>query len=288
MSRGWHVAGVAVHPGFKPNLEWLAVREGVKPACRLVASAAEAERIAEVSAAAGLVARVTEAAAFIARFGGDGGKEAITTIVHVARSAGQADAAAAAERAMIAATPGGEHVPVEPIHALGLALGYPPCCVDTFLAIRDLKKPVKRAEALARTPGDASALLDDLDEDKSLISHTPCCYDCAPSVAYAAAVLDALRCADPPTAERLRDSLGGALVLFRSGGALRLAVSAQGERWDLREVRAFGHGGPLDAAAEALRGADAVRVEGRALLAWAGEREVCRLSGADVVAGLFR
>ncbi len=209
--------------------ELLAVRAGLKPACRHLLRRDRAHELAERARRDGLHVRITEAAAFAASCCGEGVAEHATTLVHVGRTEPSAEAAAAAEQSMIDACARGERVSDAQVRALGVALGYPACCIEAFLPIRDdLSTADIRFHALLRTPpGIAPALLNDVDEDRALVSHSLCRYDCAPSLRYARALLAELARVDDAAAERFSGELVGLVIMLRRDGGLRLAPSGE-------------------------------------------------------------
>jgi hypothetical protein len=212
------------------DLERFAVQTGVKPVCRAVASAAQAEMLVAAARAAGLVVAVTEAPAFLAGFceteaqRAVAGAPRVTTLLYVARQETLAAAAAAAERVMIESCARGQAVTDDQVRRLGAALGYPPCCIEAFLPMRDRPNAEIRFAALRRTAGSGFAVVNDAVIGRSLVSHAPCRYDCAATRTYAAALLEQLASVAPAAADALADSLRGFMVLFRSGGTLRLTA----------------------------------------------------------------
>jgi hypothetical protein len=203
-------------------IEWLAVRAGVKPATRQVpGAAADGQDLVAVAARHGLHTVVVEAPEYLADFS-TGVGTGCRTIFYVGATPEAAQAAVDAERAMIAAV--GREAPVTRRlnEALGRALGYPECCIDAFLPRCDVPNAVLRFEALRRTGASAFALLNDVDPRRALISHFVCRYDCAASLQYARAVLDAVAAVDATRARELAAALAGVVVLFPDGGAVQL------------------------------------------------------------------
>jgi hypothetical protein len=261
----------------EPALEWLAVLTGLKPASRHVVRPDVIARWREQARAYGLHMQSLEATSFVSGFRGAAGKGK-TTLVHVGRTASAAVAAAAAERSMIDAT--GKAEPY--VRALGNALGYPPCCIDAFLAIRRRENSEMRFNALRRTRGLASRLLNDTDEKRCLVSHLVCRYDCPPSVRYARALLDELVRVNPAAADGFERGLDGLVVMFREGGALRLVL---GERpaaplYQFAAVRAYarGAGTRFEAWRAALLNGDALHVVGDDVRILSGASEICQFN----------
>lgn len=122
--------------------------------------------------------------------------------------------------------------------ALGLALGYPPCCIaaNAVLGTLEMTDMVR----VARCPGNSpdwrlNLFLTELEVGAGspwyLISHFPCSLSCAQSIAYASAVLAELSATVPGFAARLED-------------ALRLPVLVRDER-DPPEARRYGNSGAI-------------------------------------------
>jgi hypothetical protein len=214
-------------------IEWLAVRAGAKPAARSVPSgAAVGDQLAAAAERHGLRALAVEASEYLADFA-TGDAVGCRTIVYVGATSDAVAAARAAEAAMIAAVARGEPVTPALNAALGRALGYPECCIAAFAPRCDLPNAALRFEALRATGATAFALLNDVDPERTLISHFVCRYDCAASLRYARRVLDAVAAVDAPRAQRLSRALASVLILFRDGGAIELgeARAAGADRW---------------------------------------------------------
>ena len=278
------------HAG-RPALEWLAVRSGLKPACRYLIRPEDVTRIAERARVDGLVARVTDAKRFVESFCGEGARHGMTTLVHVGASERAADAAADTELAMMAACHRGERVAPEQVRALGAALGYPFCCVEAFIPIRDLSTTAIRFHALQRTQGRVDALLNDTIEERALVSHAVCRYDCAPSLRYARALFEAFRRADPGAADELLENLTGLVVAFRTGGSLRCAsvTNPASSVYRFDRVEEAGTGPLFDVWRHALSRADGLDVRDVHVRILRGADEVTRLSvrSDDVQIRLF-
>lgn len=125
---------------------------------------------------------------------------------------------------------------------IGRLLGYPDCCVAFFLEHHLEPTPRLYFRARAATRGPARAELNVLDE-QPLVSHVPCSFDCAPSLAYAAALS-----ADMGELSPLPELRGGYL-LFANGLFIRALPRGEGlARW-FAPVKDFGGwfgGGPDD------------------------------------------
>jgi hypothetical protein len=272
------------------GLEWLAVRAGLKPACRILVASGDAERLLAYARADGLQVCVTEADRFVSGFCAIGLAEH-TTLVHAAPSEEVATATAGIERSMIEACGRGERVTADQVRALGAALGYPPCCIAAFVEVRDLSNAEIRFRALRRTPGRAPRLLNNVVEERALVSHCLCRYDCPASLRYAEALFQELSRLDPATAAELERGLGGLVALFRSGGVLRLLATAGPTEGTYRfaALEASGGGAGLEHWRAALGDADAVDVCGGDVRVLRGGAETCRLAAPpdDVQIRLF-
>jgi len=263
--------------GVPLTLEWLAVQAGLKPACRNLVRPAQLDALVPAAAAGGLHLEHTEARAFLTGFRTLGVDDA-TTIVHAGASRAAALRAADAERAMIDTCAQGARASDAQVRALGAALGYPDCCVEAFLPVRDLSNAEIRFHALQRTAGPAARLLNDTAVDEqSLVSHCVCRYDCAPSLRYAAALCDAFARGAPAAAAALRDRLGGLMVVLRSGGAFRLALAAGAADPARLTLVDAGSGARFEAWRAALEAADGLEARAGQARILRGGREVARL-----------
>jgi hypothetical protein len=131
---------------------------------------------------------------------------------------------------------------------LGALLGYPACCTERFARAtepRDNERLI--AAAVARTRGRFAPRLNQLDLGVfHYISWSPCSYDCAPSLAYADAVVQTLRawsgafvaghapaqrCPPGCQHERFVDRIDEALSAHRLLALESVQVSIAG-RWD--------------------------------------------------------
>ncbi len=139
----------------------------------------------------------------------------------------------------------------------GLALGYPPCCIDRFVAVAAGSAAQSEGinEAALRASVGAGVLpwtLNPLAQDAP-VGFTPCGPACPAARAFAARVLAAVERAEPGATARLRTVLSRPVLFFRYGvfyaldGAEAPGVTVPAARY----VRAVPHGlgppGPLDA-----------------------------------------
>lgn len=259
--------------------EWLAVRSGLKPACRNVADPEAADRLVEQARGSGLHALVTKAEDFVAGFCSRLDLPKATMIVHVARSEEAATATAEAERSMIESCRGGARATADQVRALGAALGYPACCIEAFIPVRDRSNAEIGFHALRRTSGAGSRLLNNIIEERALVSHCPCRYDCAPSLRYARALFGELARVHPVGADELERGLGGLVVSLRDEGALQLSVTAPPAAGSYRfeTVEASGEGARLEIWRAALREADCLEMRDGDVRILRGGEETCHL-----------
>ena len=103
---------------------------------------------------------------------------------------------------------------------LGAALGYPPCCIDAFVAAAGHDDRALVAGLDGATP--ASPLTVWLNQPLALVSHVPCGLDCAPTRALAAAILDELDRETPGFAAAWRSLATRLHVLDHRGRGLAL------------------------------------------------------------------
>ncbi len=105
---------------------------------------------------------------------------------------------------------------------LGAALGYPPCCVDRFVAGARDDRSLIAARAADPDAPPASPLIQWLNQPLALISHVPCGLTCAPTIAVAAALLDALDRGTPGFAARWTALAARLQVIDQRGRGLAL------------------------------------------------------------------
>lgn len=93
------------------------------------------------------------------------------------------------------------------MRGFGELLGYPPCCIEAYLA-GPSSPAFERGttgfylEPYHRTAGPFDPRLNRFALDRALVSHAPCTYRCAPSAEIAQAALDATEVLDPGFARR--------------------------------------------------------------------------------------
>lgn len=112
---------------------------------------------------------------------------------------------------------------LEAIRRTGAELGYPPCCVERYLAGHDF---ADQSLVLLRpafgTQGVPSSLLN-LATNDELISHVPCSYACAPSMDIARRTLAELEQRDAVDGALRRARLQLAILVLGARGIARLA-----------------------------------------------------------------
>ncbi len=214
-------------PPFRPRplfpIEWIAVKAGLKSAARTIARRSDIDAVQSAAAEDGLVAVCITAPEYLRSFS-TGKAGSGDTLVYLAADRGHLDAAVKAEAVLIeiaAAEQGGfvarlvrrlgagdqARKALDAKRALGAALGYPPCCVEFFLARPGASNHALRAEALARTVGAPDWRLNNADFGNTLISHFVCSYGCEPSADYASAVLTEWSRVAPVQAHKLARQL---------------------------------------------------------------------------------
>jgi hypothetical protein len=102
----------------------------------------------------------------------------------------------------------------------GLALGYPPCCVEHFVAVE--RTPEAEDEgineaAIRSIGGDHNAIPWEMNPLSwmSPLGFTPCRWDCPEALAFARRVLEAARARDPAAAALIRRALERPILFFR-------------------------------------------------------------------------
>jgi hypothetical protein len=221
------------------DVEWIALRAGLKPALRLSARHGEAAGMAARFRAAGLC--VVEAPGWIQSLRRDG------ALLYVAPRRDVAEALRDAE----APTLRGEgvcprDVSIQCASRVGELLGYPACCVAAFCA-RMARGVGRCGDGRTATELYVAALeawrelphpwLNNLrrPEHLGLVSFEPCAYDCAAALEWACRCRQALRAVDAPATEQLERAL-----------AVPVAVAASGARAlvELRHGRVAHAGAP--------------------------------------------
>jgi hypothetical protein len=178
----------------------------------------------------------------------------------------------------------------------GLALGYPRCCVERFVAVSqgDEARDDGVNEAVLRAfvgGGDVPWRLNPLSQD-ALVNFMPCAPGCAPARAFADRVLAAVVRADPGAEAHLRRVLSRPVLFFRYAvfyaldGATVEGTAGRGARYARAVPYGVGPVTPLDLwqhdeLGVPLAGGDAVTLDAQALTVWAGPRALARWAVAD-------
>jgi hypothetical protein len=266
------------HTDWLPFFEWLAVRTGLKPASRHVAAAASAERLLEAARADGLRAIAEPAGDFVSSFLTD--HRGSDTIVYAARTDAELTAVVAAERAMMEICARGELPGAEHVRALGTALGYPPCCIEAFIPIRDLSNAEIRFHALRSTGPSASWLLNQAIDGRVLVAYAMCRCDCAPSIAYGRALLDEVAKHNPQGAAELERALRGLMILFADGSAFRLPLdtAAVPPLYPYARFEGAGQGVAFERWNDVLGQGDRIEVADGGVRVLRGASEIARLA----------
>lgn len=111
---------------------------------------------------------------------------------------------------------------------LGLAFGYPPCCVDFFLRHNDWPRQNTLAEATKATESfhwQANCLAKTT--PWMLLYHMPCSFDCPRTVEQSTAIYEAVREIDAKYAAQIRRFLSLAYLSISE----RAAFAFEGARW---------------------------------------------------------
>ncbi len=187
----------------KVDVELLALLAGLKPALRQTVEPAEA-------------------AATVTRFGGLGLSVTVRAwtppgmrelrVLYVAPTARVADALAQAEAASLARQIS-TAVTVESCRNVGRQLGYPSCCIESFVERLAHGRSGDFAAAQDAWVAAPRRWLNNLLFDVRLLTFEPCRYDCAPALAYAETLLGVLGAQDAQHAEALDRSLGRDVVV---------------------------------------------------------------------------
>jgi hypothetical protein len=207
------------------DIEWIAIKAGLKPANRITISP---ERAGDVEERARREGFAVERGARLVEFPG----RPPSMILYVSPDASRARELVEVEEPLL--RPEGEGLPADeavPLHArLGALLGFPLCCVDEFGA--RLRRGVTRrldgraahedfvaAECAQRASQRFLGRLNDLSPDRHarVVTFYPCRYDCRAASTYAAGVFNAAVRADRRAAAALRDALLGTMTIGVDG-----------------------------------------------------------------------
>jgi hypothetical protein len=165
------------------------------------------------------------------------------------------------------------------VRALGAALGYPPCCIEAFISIRDLSNAEIRFHAVRGTGASASWLLNQAIDGRVLVAYAMCRCDGAPSI-YARALLHESAKRDPSAAAELERVLSGLMIVFAHGSAFRLVVDAPAASSVYRytEIEGAGAGTTFERWNDALRQGDRIEIADGSVCILRGAAEIARLA----------
>jgi hypothetical protein len=216
------------------DIEWIAMKAGVKPANRISITPARAD---ETEARLRRDGFAVVRSAHVVEFPG---REA-STILYVAPDQERAAALRDAESCLL--PPHNSKLALDrevELHTrFGELLGFPPCCVEEFcVRLRHgitcradggfADEDFVAAEYAARASGQFLGRLNDLSPDRRarIVTFYPCSYDCPQASDYAAAVFDATVERDPSAAAELRSALLGEMWIAVDGtrGAAAAAI----------------------------------------------------------------
>lgn len=207
------------------DVEWLAMRAGLKPANRITVSPDHAEQVTARLHRDGMT---VERGARPIEFPG----RPPSLILYASPDPARARALVDVEAPLL--PPDGARLRIDdavPLHTrLGALLGFPACCVDEFCVRlrRGITRRLRGGDAhedfvAAECAADASqrflGVLSDLVPDRHvrIVTFYPCRYDCTAAAEYATAVLDAAVKFAPAAAATLRAALGGAHSISTNG-----------------------------------------------------------------------
>jgi hypothetical protein len=207
------------------DVEWLAMKAGLKPANRVTMAP---ERAGELEARAQRDGLFVARGARVVEFPG----RAPAVVLYVARDAASVRLLAEAEAPLF--PPESARLRVDEAVALhtqlGRLLGFPACCVAEFgvrlrrgvtrrLDGRSAHEDFVAAECAVQKSSRCLGRLNDLTSDRRarIVTFYPCRYDCAAAADYAAAVFAAAEQASPVAAAALRGALLGTVAIAADG-----------------------------------------------------------------------
>ena len=207
------------------DVEWIAIKAGLKPANRVSIAP---EHAADLDARARREGLFVERAPQMAEFPG----RPPAAILYISPDAQRARALVDAEAPLLLGERG--RLAAEQAVALhsrvGHLLGFPPCCIDAFCT--RLRHDVTRradgsrahedfvaAEYAARASRRLLGRLNDLSPDRRarIVTFYPCRYDCPATAEYAAAVFALADRADAAAAAALHGALLGTMSIAANG-----------------------------------------------------------------------
>jgi len=152
--------------------------------------------------------------------------------------------------------------------------------IDAFIPIRDLSNAEIRFHALRNTGSAASWLLNQAIDGRVLVAYAMCRCDCAPSIAYARALLHESTQRDASAAAELERVLTGLMIVFSHGSAFRLVVDAPAASpvYRYTEIEGAGAGAAFERWNDALRQGDRIEVAAGSARILRGATEIARLA----------
>ncbi|MCI0722867.1 MAG: DUF483 domain-containing protein [Acidobacteria bacterium] len=122
------------------------------------------------------------------------------------------------------AVSGGRILPRPKIDALrlGLAFGYPKCCVDSFQKQNDWKAQSQLVVTYRRSVVNWRVNCLTKHTPYMTVFHIPCSQDCAESIAMSDSVLEAVRSFDESYAKSIRDFLAGTFFVLNEDAIFKL------------------------------------------------------------------
>jgi hypothetical protein len=156
---------------------------------------------------------------------------------------------------------------------LGLAFGYPECCVDFFIGHNDWPRfntLADAAEASSKLRWEANCLLKH--SPWTPMFHMPCSFDCPATVEYSERVLAAVEDLDPDYAVQIRTSLKQHFLMVSEGQSYVLTGAADGREGRVTYEKAVfvGSQAPYDRFSGSLAKGNELRVEDGVIFIWNG------------------
>lgn len=213
---------------MRVDVEWLALRAGLKPAIRLTAEPSEVEA---------LEARFSRLGAKVARGLWRRGQGRVLAVLYVARSARDAEALRDVEAPVIDhETPTPRQLEVNACMEVGRRLGYPRCCVEAFCArvergcgvlssgsiVASEDYVAARDAWVARPCPRLNTLL--LAASIRWITFEPCRFDCSLARSLADAVAGLVASRSPESASAIDRVLAMSVVITAEDARAQVAV----------------------------------------------------------------
>ena len=207
------------------NLEWIAIKAGLKPANRITIAPERAEELEARARHEGFfVARGARVVEFPGR--------PAAVVLYLSPDAERARELVDAEAPLL--PPASSRLRLHEavlLHArLGRLLGFPPCCVDAFgtrlrrgvtrrLGGRDAHEDFVAAECAAQGSHRFLGRLNDLSPDRHvrIVTFYPCRYDCPRAAGYSSGVFAAAERSSPAATAALRTALLGTVSIATDG-----------------------------------------------------------------------